>query len=59
MRKPLERDTITTGWWNGERIWREMTPEEKMKRDTGINTDTLAFALLTLGSKHLSKLKKI
>lgn len=59
MRKPLQKDIVITGEWNGERIWREMTPEEKMKRDTGINTDTLAFSLLTLGSRHLSKLKKI
>ena len=58
MRNP-QKDIIILGKWDGQPIWREMTPQEKFKRDTGVSIDIFATALLVLGSNYLSRIKKI
>ena len=53
------KDIKILGKWDGETIWRKLTPAEKLERDTKIKPELFATALLVLGSNYLSRIKKI
>lgn len=44
-----------TGYWNGQPIWREKTPEEKLE-EVGIDSSQAMTYLVLLANKNNSKL---